>query len=94
MWIEEVGIPREISNEQAVTFVAAAAGLGGFIGQVIAAGRLADREGDTIPIEQILLPSAVGGLTAIGSAFLIPKSGGLQPSGIEEAKQRREIRFT
>jgi len=67
-----LGIPSEISTEQASVAFGLLAGVGGGLAQLIAGRRLSNVTGETVKTTSLLLPVLVGGLSTAAAAFLLP----------------------
>lgn len=85
----------EISTEQAVTFFALTAGIGGGLAQILAGRRLSQVPGDTVPLRKLIIPTAVAGLSTAIAPILLP-AGPIEPienleKGIEQTIENTEI---
>lgn len=65
-------IPREIPTEQAAVAFGLLAGVGGGVAQWVAGRRLSGIDQDTIPVENLLIPVVIGGVSTAAAAFLLP----------------------
>lgn len=63
---------QELATENALTYYSTIAGIGGFVGSIIASNRLASVQGDTVTLGQMAAPMLVTAGGNVLAGFIFP----------------------